>query len=171
MARDEAARDATEEASLVDRRSYMKLFGVAATPIAVSGAAAESASAESPTGYGADGYGRGGYGESTTDSPSTTAPVIDVFEVSERGSRNPHAEINATWQVSDADGDLRQVAVEVRDADGTVRRSTSVGVSGESASGAPSFRIKKGGGATYDCVLEVTDAAGRTASRTRTVTA
>lgn len=268
MARDEAARDATEEASLVDRRTYMKLFGVAATPVAASGATAESASAESSTGFGVGGYGDGEYGGTATESALavTTAaptdvtgseatlnaevtdlggassvevrfeyrragasrwtatesrslsavgsasvtvgdlqsgaeyeyraavaasdgdtatgstrtfatratanpPVIDRFEVSESGLRNPHAEISATWQVSDADADLRKVAVEVRDADGRVRRSTSVGVSGESASGAPSFRIKKGGGAAYDCVLEVTDATGRTTSRTRTVTA
>ena len=268
MARDEAARDATEEASLVDRRSYLKLFGVAATPVAVSGAAADSASAASSTGFGVGRYGDGGYGHTATesalavvtaaptgvtDSEATlnaevtdfggassveirfeyrragasqwtvteprplsavgsasatvgdlgcgieyeyraavvasdgdtatggtqtfttyaggTSPVIDGFEVSERGLRNPHAEISATWRVSDADCDLRRVSVEVRDADGKVRRSTAVGVSGGSASGGPSFRIKKGGGATYDCVLTVTDAAGRTASRTRTVTA
>lgn len=268
MARDEAARDANAETSLVDRRSYLKLFGVAATPVAVSGAAADSASAASSTGFGAGGYGDGSYGGATTESPleiaiaaptdvttseatlnaevtdfggassvevrfeyrqagasrwaatesqslstvgaasatvgdlrsgtdyeyraavvasdgdtatstartfttraTATPPVIDGFEVSERGSPNPHAEISATWQVSDADGDLQKVAVEVRDADGKLRRSTSVGVSGGTASGAPSFRIKKGDGATYECILEVTDAAGRTASRTRTVTA
>lgn len=268
MARDEAARDANAEASLVDRRSYLKLLGVTATPVAVSGAAADSASAASSTEFGTGGYGDGGYGGVTTESQlavaaaaptdittseatlnaevadfggassvevrfeyrqagasrwtatesrtlstvgsasatvddlqsgtdyefraavaasdgdtatsdartfttraTATPPVIEEFEVSERGSRNPHAEISATWRVSDADGDLEKVAVKIRDADGKLRRSTSVGVSGGTASGSPSFRIKKGGGTAYDCVLEVTDAAGQTTSRTRTVIA
>jgi subtilisin len=104
----------------------------------------------------------------TNEATGDTAPAIDTYRVTEAGSPNPHAEITAEWAVSDADGDLSRVDVVVSDAGGEVdRRRTPVG--GSSASGTTEFKIKHGGGVTYDVTLTVTDAAGNTASRTETV--
>lgn len=108
----------------------------------------------------------------TTQSRSTgSPPSIDSFGVSESGSPNPHAEISASWRVSDADADLQTVDVTVADATGTTVESATTDASGRSASGSESFKIKHGGGMVYDCTLTVTDAEGRTASRTESVTA
>jgi subtilisin len=107
---------------------------------------------------------------SVSETASTNgAPVVDAYTVTEAGSPNPHAEITADWSVSDGDGNLESVLVEAVDADtGTVADASNTTVSGSSASGSDSFKIK-GRGETYDVVLTVTDGAGATDSATRTV--
>mgnify|MGYP003835955859 CR=1 FL=1 len=105
-----------------------------------------------------------------TEQGSDEAPVVDSFSVSEAGSPNPHAKITADWVVSDVDGDLDSVVVEVLDG-GSVVDSATTQVSGGSASGTDVFEIKHGGGTTYDVELTVTDESGLTATETRTVTA
>ncbi|WP_123536025.1 S8 family peptidase [Halosimplex salinum] len=107
----------------------------------------------------------------TSGGTSSSAPVIDSYSVTEAGSPNPHAEITADWAVSDADGDLDSVVVEVVDSGGSVVDSSTTNVSGSSASGSDTFKIKQGGGATYDVVLTVTDAAGNSTSETQSVSA
>ena len=104
------------------------------------------------------------------EAPPDEAPVVDSFSVSEAGSPNPHAKITADWVVSDVDGDLDSVVVEVLDG-GSVVDSATTQVSGGSASGTDVFEIKHGGGTTYDVELTVTDESGLTATETRTVTA
>lgn len=98
-------------------------------------------------------------------------PAIDSFSVSEAGSPNPHTEISADWTVSDADGDLSAVTVSVSDPTGATVRSNTTSVSGGSASGSESFRIKHSDSDTYDVTLQVEDGAGNAASDTRSVSA
>ena len=106
----------------------------------------------------------------TTDSSSTnTAPTVDSYRVTEAGSPNPHAEITADWAVSDAEGNLDDVLVEVLDGGRTVD-SARTNVSGGSASGSESFKIKHARGASYEVTLTVTDTAGLTGSAKDTVT-
>ena len=118
-----------------------------------------------------------GAGNTASDSTSVSetestngAPAIDAYTVSEAGSPNPFAEMTADWTVSDGDGNLDSVVVDVVDADtGSVVDSSATNVSGSSASGSDSFKIK-GRNESYDMVLTVTDGAGATDSATRTVT-
>ena len=105
-----------------------------------------------------------------TTTSSATAPSIDSYVVTEAGSPNPHAEITADWDVSDADGDLSSVLVEVFDSSGTRVDYSRTSVSGASASGTDQFKVKKANNETFDVVLTVTDATDRTATATRTVT-
>ncbi len=118
-----------------------------------------------------DGSGATGSGSTTVGETESTssAPAIDSYSVTEAGSPNPHAEITADWSVSDSDGDLSSVLVEVFDSSGSLADSQTTSVSGSSASGSDSFTIQHGGGATYDVTLTVTDAGGNTASDTRSV--
>ncbi|MEF8843310.1 MAG: S8 family serine peptidase [Haloarculaceae archaeon] len=110
-------------------------------------------------------------GAFTTDSTDTNAaPTVDSYSVSEAGSPNPHAEITADWTVGDVDGNLDSVTVEVTDSGGASADSASTNVSGSSASGSDSFKIKHARGASYDVTLTVTDTTGETTSETQTVT-
>jgi subtilisin len=111
----------------------------------------------------------GGTTSFTTDGGST-APSVDSYSVTEAGSPNPHAEITADWSVSDADGDLDRVEVEVSDASGTVVDAATTGVSGGSAAGTDEFKIRHANGQTFDVTATVTDAAGNSDSRTRSIT-
>jgi subtilisin len=98
-----------------------------------------------------------------------TPPTVDRFEVVEAGSKNPHANITAEWDVSDADGDLSSVRVEAADSSGTVVDSATTSVSGDVAYDVDYFEIKHVRGETFDVTVTVTDAAGNSASATRTV--
>ncbi|WP_435344431.1 S8 family serine peptidase [Haloarchaeobius sp. HRN-SO-5] len=103
----------------------------------------------------------------TTDESTSSAPTIDSYTVTEAGSPNPHAEITADWTVSDADGDLSSVEVVVEE----TGDSSTTAVSGSTASGSDSFKIKQGGGTTYTVTLTVTDGAGNATSSSQTVSA
>lgn len=99
----------------------------------------------------------------TTESP----PVIDQFKVSEAGKPNPHAEITVAWGVSDADGDLDTVALDISDSDGNTRRSTTWSVEeAGSASDVDEFKIKHGGNTDYKVTISVSDLSGNTVSQT-----
>jgi len=111
----------------------------------------------------------GGTTSFTTDSGSS-APSVDSYSVTEAGSPNPHCEITADWSVSDADGDLQNVAVVVSDSSGAVVDSAGTGASGSTASGTETFKLKHVNGQTFDIAVTVTDTAGNSDSRTRSVT-
>lgn len=107
---------------------------------------------------------------SVTVSNTSTSPTIDSYTVTEAGSPNPHATITADWTVSDADGDLDTVFVDVFDAGtGSLVDSSSQDVSGASAAGSETFEIKHSRKRTFDVNLTVTDAGGNTATATQTV--
>ncbi|WP_254810832.1 glycosyl hydrolase [Natronosalvus amylolyticus] len=96
-----------------------------------------------------------------------SAPSIDQFDVSDTSS-GPWTRFNVEWAVSDPDGDLDLVEIEMIDDSGTVVDSTSTAVSGDSASGEDSVRERNGGG-EYELELTVTDEAGNSATETKTV--
>ena len=102
----------------------------------------------------------------TTDTD--TGPIVDSLSV-DTGTRGPHAAITATWSVSDPDGNLDSVTVEVLD-DGVVD-SASGSVSGASTSGTDSFSIERGAYSFYDVRATVTDSDGQSTRETRTVIA
>lgn len=105
------------------------------------------------------------------ESPETGgSPSIDTFDVTEAGSRNAGADILAKWAVSDGDGDLASVLVQVVDAGGTVVDAATSQVSGSEAYNVDYFKIRNARGLTFDVELTVTDAAGNTATTARTVT-
>ena len=103
------------------------------------------------------------------DEPGDAEPVIDDYVVTERGSPNPHAEITAGWAVSDADGDLDSVSIEVIDGRGRVRASTRTNVDGSRASGTDELRVKHARNERFDVRLTVTDGAGHAVAETETV--
>lgn len=81
----ELAEETTRSKTSLHRRSYLKLLGVSAVPLAAERAGA----AETDYGYGYSGYGEGGYGgvEDETDDtdkpaapPVTTDPATDVTD-------------------------------------------------------------------------------------------
>lgn len=106
----------------------------------------------------------------TTDAASG-APAIDRFAVSEAGKPNPHARISVEWRVSDADGDLQRVSVEIRESDGQFVDSAARPAAGTTASDTDSFRVKHGGGTTYAVDLHVFDETGNGTTRSTTVNA
>lgn len=111
----------------------------------------------------------GGTTSFTTDDGST-APSIDSYSVTEAGSPNPHCEITAEWGVSDPDGDLDTVVVDVSDDAGAVVDSATTRVAGTRASGTDEFSIKHANRQTFGVTVTVTDARGDSDSRTWAVT-
>jgi hypothetical protein len=104
-----------------------------------------------------------------SETVTNTDPVVDRYAVTEAGSPNPHADINVEWDVSDADGDLSQVLVQVRDSTGVVVDASRSRVSGETASNVDYFQIKKARGESFEVSISVTDAAGNEVTASRTV--
>jgi len=105
---------------------------------------------------------------SETESDSGgSAPAVDAFAVTDN-SAGPWAKATVDWAVSDADGDLATVDLELVDSTGSVVDSVSTAVGGDSASDVDTLREK--GSGDYDVVLSVTDAAGTTTTRSKTVT-
>ncbi len=105
-----------------------------------------------------------------TETQTGVAPSINRFSVSEAGRSDPHADVTAVWTVSDADGDLESVAIEVVDGNGTTQGVTWT-LNGSTASDTDSFRVENGGGKDFDVTVTVTDESGRSASETESVTA
>ncbi|MFC7079341.1 glycosyl hydrolase [Halorussus caseinilyticus] len=95
-------------------------------------------------------------------SGDSSAPTIDSMSVNAYSSG---AWNNATvdWAVSDADGDLQSVVIELYDGSGTVLDTRNVSVSGGSASGSTNTRSKS---TPSSVSLTVTDAAGNSTTNT-----
>ncbi|MFC6954227.1 glycosyl hydrolase [Halorubellus litoreus] len=105
----------------------------------------------------------------TESSTGGNAPTVDGLSLTERSSNSPHAEFDASYSVSDANGDLSTVDLTLTDtADGVVEDSASIGVSGGSASDTVSLKAFKAenDGHTYELECVVADAAGNTATAT-----
>lgn len=89
-------------------------------------------------------------------------PVIDTFNSSAR-STGPWSRANVSWSVSDADGDLSSVVVELLSGD-NVLDSVTISVSGSSASGENEVKARS----TPDSVrVTVTDGNGNSTSETQ----
>jgi len=110
------------------------------------------------------------------DAPAENeGPTVDQFVVEEAGGNSPHVQIDVTYGVSDAEGELASLDVEVFDQNGERVRSASPDVSGGSASGTVEFERYKptgrsGGDETYTVDLTVRDADGATTRVSETVT-
>jgi subtilisin family serine protease len=94
--------------------------------------------------------------------PGDNHPSIDTFDVSKRVT-GPWTRADVNWSVSDVDGDLSNVRLELLNGS-TVVDTVSVSVSGSSASGTTELRNR--GGAT-DVRLTVTDSKGYSVSETK----
>ena len=91
------------------------------------------------------------------------APSIDTFNVSTRTS-GPWFRATVNWAVSDVDGDLESVIVEMLSGNSVVDSAT-INVSGSSASGETELRTR---GDADSVRLTVTDSQGNSASDTKT---
>jgi hypothetical protein len=89
-------------------------------------------------------------------------PTIDTFQVS-TSTTGPWNRATVTWAVSDPDGDLSQVRVELLSSNGSVLDSATISVSGGSASGETGLRSRTNPASVR---LTVTDAAGNSLSQT-----
>ena len=94
-----------------------------------------------------------------------TAPSITRFDLTD--TSNPAWEwYSVDWAVSDPDGNLSQVTVEMRDAGGKALDTVRTSVTGTSASGSSEVRTKRNGAVV---VVTVTDDAGGSASASRSI--
>jgi hypothetical protein len=91
-----------------------------------------------------------------TVSNTGTPPSIDTFTITDRS--NPRwNRFRVDWSVSDADGDLSNVSVELLDGSGFVLDSAMTNVSGFTAAGSTDVRTTS---TAAELVLTVTDDAG-----------
>lgn len=115
-----------------------------------------------------DGSGSGGDDGGDTgdggDEVGNNVPAIDTFNVSSRSS-GPWFRATINWTVSDVDGDLSSVVLELLDGT-TVVDSATISVSGSSASGENELRTR---GSASSVKLTVTDSNGNSVSDTRTL--
>jgi hypothetical protein len=99
----------------------------------------------------------------------SASPTIDTYEVTEAGSKNVDANILANWGVSDGDGDLSTVTVEVLDSGGAVVDATENGVSGATAYGVNYFRITDVDGQSFTVRATVADSTGNQSTKEQSV--
>jgi hypothetical protein len=110
-------------------------------------------------GGGGDGGDDGDDGE---DEVGDNPPTIETFDVS-TSVTGPWNRATVTWAVSDVDGDLAQVVIELLSGD-DVLDSATISVSGDSASGETGLRSRT---QPTSVRLTVTDAAGHPVSGTK----
>ncbi|PSQ17813.1 serine protease [Halobacteriales archaeon QS_8_69_26] len=103
----------------------------------------------------------------TTDnsSSSESAPTVDSHSISTR-TTGPWTRVTTDWAVSDDDGNLDTVEVELVDSSGGVLASTTNNVSGSSASGSDELRTRS---TPSESVVTVTDSNGNTDSSSRSI--
>lgn len=150
-----------EEASLLDRRSYLKMAGAAAATVATG--AGNVSAADSSTGYGAGGFGETPYGGGAAES----APTIEQFSVSKSDQLGDSRMFSVQWEVADADADLDVVEVVVSESSADVNFSVQ-NVSGGSADGWEIFQFPVG--TPLDVTLRAKDAGGRAVKNSKTIT-
>ena len=92
------------------------------------------------------------------------APTIDTYNVSTRTS-GPWSRATVNWTVSDADGDLDTVLIEMLDGN-TVQDSSTINVSGSSASGETELRTR---GSADSVRITVTDEQGNSVSQSENI--
>jgi subtilisin len=114
-----------------------------------------------------DSGGNTGSGSTTVSETESTAsaPTVDSHSVSTR-STGPWSRVTADWAVSDADGDLDSVVVEILDGSGNSLNSTTVSVSGSTASGSNELKTRS---TPSESVVTVTDSKGNSDSSSKSV--
>ncbi len=107
----------------------------------------------------------------TSSGAVSGVPSIDMFNVEEVISPNPHYEFNVDWEVSDDDGDLSSVELRLEDLeDGSIDIETE-SISGSSASGTTDLVDQHESGVhDYNVTITVIDGEGNSVSETKTVT-
>jgi len=161
MARERANAD-RQEASLLDRRSYLKMAGTAAAAVTVG--VGNGVAATPSDSYGASGYGQTPYGGSNS---AGTPPTIEGFAVSKSDQLGESRIFSVKWKVADSDEDLDVVEVVVNNGPADVNFSVQ-DVSGRSASGWELFQFPIG--TSLDVTLRVEDSAGSAIKESKTVT-
>ena len=111
---------------------------------------------------GDDGTGDDGTGDDNGQDPDESSPIIQYFSTSENSS-GPWTRSTAVWTVTDADGNLQSVMVQLLNGSSVVDSKTT-SVSGSSASGSTEVRAR---GRADSVRLTVTDAAGNQTIATR----
>lgn len=109
-------------------------------------------------------HGGGDNGNGDDDEPGDNDPSIDTFNVNAR-SAGPWLRATVNWAVSDVDGDLETVMIEMLDGGSAVDSST-INVSGSSASGETELRTRNTAGSLR---LTVTDSNGNSTSYERDI--
>jgi len=106
--------------------------------------------------------------DSTTVSETedtSSAPTVDSHSVSTR-TTGPWYRVTADWSVSDDDGDLDSVDVAIEDDGGNALSSTTVDVSGSSASGSNELKTRSKPSAS---VVTATDSEGNSDTSSKSV--
>lgn len=152
-----------EEASLLDRRSYLKLAGGA---VAATAGASSTGAAQTTVGYGVDGFGASPYGGGSSD-PKNPIPVVEQFTVSPSDRLGDNRMFSIQWAVSDEHGDLDVVEIVVVDDTGSINFSV-VDVGGSNASGWELFQFPID--STVDVTVRVKDSVGNVSKNSKTVT-
>ncbi|WP_436933463.1 carbohydrate-binding protein [Halovenus amylolytica] len=114
----------------------------------------------------------GAYGMSQ-DGDTGSAPAVDSLSLSEVETKNFDAEFDASWDVSDVDGDLESVDIVLtQDSNNTTEDSAKLSVSGASASGTTRLVASGDDGTGNGFTVEATvkDGGGSAASATASAT-
>lgn len=164
MARERLEADDPSEASLLDRRSYLKMAGTAAA--AVAAGSANATAAGQSVGYGEGQYGQMAYGGGTSGGPSESAPTVERFDVSTSERLGDDRMFSVNWTVSDAGADLDVVEVVVHEGVTDVNFSV-LDVSGGRASGWELFKFPVG--SDLDVTIRAKDATDKVAKKTQTL--
>jgi subtilisin len=101
-----------------------------------------------------------------TTTSDSTPPAVDRFALTLEGN-NAWVRVLASWRVSDPDGDLDAVDLELTAGDGSVLDTATVDVAGSSATGETRLEAKSKA-SEFAVTITVTDAADNTDSRTQT---
>jgi len=99
------------------------------------------------------------------DGDETSAPTVESVSATTSTS-GPWTNVTVDWTVADADGDLRSVAVDLRDGDGAVLDESTTGVSGGSTSGTTDLRTRN---TPVTAAVTVTDSQNTTTTSTTTL--
>lgn len=162
MARERLAANDTE-ASLLDRRSYLKLAGSAVAAVGVtSGVGSAQTDA---VGYGQGGYGQVPYGGGESDSANTT-PTIDEFTVSSSERLGEDRMFSVRWAASDPAEDLDTIEVVVAKSPSDVNFEVT-DASGAGASGWELFQFPVG--SSIDVTVRAKDEAGNVSKESKSI--
>jgi len=114
-----------------------------------------------------DSGGNTGSGSTSVSETEDTAsaPTVDSHAVSTR-TTGPWNRVTADWAVSDDDGDLDSVVVSIEDSNGNTLNSTTISVSGSTASGSDELKTRS---TPSQSVVTVTDSQGNSDTSSKSV--
>lgn len=107
---------------------------------------------------------------SVDGSRDGNAPQLEQYDVIEYGARSPHIDIKVDWEVSDPDGDLSSVLIQVLDDGNRIMDATRENLKGRTARNLNYLRINDVDDQSFEVRIGVTDEQGNTVSDSSTVT-